>query len=279
MNLRVVTHKNWLANQFKALSSIQVTQDWGHDIDPETALDTYWWAPGAWVASAHKAGVHLPLLSCGVDWLPNLPKEYRGRRVQNKLLRDIFPGVTPEVFAKLPEVKHDGVPAKLYGPNVYLRETLDQYHLPEDTIWQLQEPMEFVTEARFWIAHRHIVASSPYRHRDWIWGAENRPLQPLWDNRMRKMTRFLDIVLSDPRVELPPGCVIDIGILEGGSPKVVEANAAWSSGPYDGDPTGILAAIKASHDFTGEHARWAWRHSPVFDRVQPLKIAKPVGAQ
>lgn len=275
MTLRIVTHKNWLADQFKALGSIQVIQDWGYDIDPDTALDTYWWAPGAWVASARKAGIRLPLLSCGIDWLPNLPMEYRGRKVQNKLLRDIYPGVTAETFAKLPEVKHDGVPAKLYGPKCYLRETLEQFRLPQDAVWQLSEPMAFVTEARFWIAHREIVASSPYRHRDWIWGSDLPSFAPVWKARMTKMTRFMQIMLDDENVKLPPGCVIDIGILEGGTPKVVEANAAWSSGPYDGDPAGIFEAIKASHDFEGKYPEWAWRHSPVFDKVRPLTIAKP----
>jgi hypothetical protein len=270
MTLRVVTHRNWLAEQFKQLDGVHVVQDFGLDFDPAN-LDDYWWAPGAWVARAYKSGMRLPLMSCGVDWLPNLPEAYRGRKVQNKLLAEIFPGRTQATFAKLPEVKHDGVPAKVYG-ECYLRETLNQYNLPAETIWQLQEPVEFVTEARFWIAHRHIVAFSPYRHRDWVWGAENRPFHPVWDARMSKMARFLDGMLSNMSVGLPRGCVIDVGITDDGDEMVIEANAAWSSGPYDGDPAGIFEAIKASHDFEGKYPEWAWRHSPVFDNVAPLKI-------
>lgn len=272
---RVVTHKRWLAEQFAPMGAIL---DHGFDIDPSTALDTFWWAPGAWVASARLAGVKLPLMSCGPSWLTMIPKEYVGRRVQNKLLADIFPGTTKPTFAKLPEVKHDGVPAQVYS-ECYLRDTLAQYGLPEDTIWQLQEPVEFVTEARFWIAHRKIVASSPYRHRDWVWGEENRPIQPLWDNRMSKMTRFMELVLGDLYVPIPPGCVIDIGILEGGTPKIIEANAAWSSGPYDGDPAGIFEAIKAAHDFEGKYPQWAWTHSPVFNKARPLKILELVAEE
>lgn len=264
----VVTHKRWLAEQFAPLGAVL---DHGFDIDPTTALDTYWWAPGAWVASAHRAGVQLPLLSCGVDWLPNLSEEYLGRRVWNSLLRDIPSGVTAETFVKLPEVKHDGVPAKLYGPNCYLRETLEQYHLPADTIWQLQEPMEFYAEARYWIVNGEIAASSLYRVGDTVWGS------PGWDSEI-----YLDCMYSAEEMDImarrvartvdaPPGYVLDIGMTEQG-PCVVEANAAWSSGPYDGDPAGIFEAIKASHDFEAAYPRWAWRHSPVFDRARPLKI-------
>lgn len=272
MNLRIVTRKRWLAEQFAPLGGVI---DHGFDIDPDTALNTYWWAPGAWVASARKAGVQLPLLSCGIDWLPKLPKEYRGRKVQNKLLREIFPGITAPTFVKLPEVKHDGVPAKVYG-ECYLRETLAQHNLPEDTIWQLQEPVEFQIEARFWIAHGRVTAESLYRIGNLIWGyngferAAQRVRTP-W-GAMRYLAKEVAHT-----VDAAPGYTLDIGMTRRG-PFVVEANAAWSSGPYDGDPVGILAAIKASHDFAGDYPQWAWRHSPAFDRVAPLKIVKSVMA-
>lgn len=50
---RIVTHRNWLAEAFKPFGAVQ---DFGFDIDPTTAGETLWWAPGAWVASAHKTG-------------------------------------------------------------------------------------------------------------------------------------------------------------------------------------------------------------------------------
>ena len=98
---RVVTHKRWLAELFQPMGAVI---DHGFDIDPATALDTIWWAPGAWVASAHLSGVQLPLLSCGPDWLANVPREYRGRDVRNVTIDEIPHGKTGPTFAKLPEV-------------------------------------------------------------------------------------------------------------------------------------------------------------------------------
>lgn len=282
MTFRVVTHKRWLADQFAPLGAVI---DHGFDVDPETAMDTIWWAPGAWVASAAKAGVKLPLMSCGPDWLCNLPYEYRGRHVQNKVLSDIFPGKTRATFAKLPEAKHDAAPAKVYSDDCYLRATLSQFNFPADTVWQLQEPIEFVTEARFWIAHDKITAHSFYRvpdiiHRDLIWGG---PFFDEWvtsastvsyrnECLYRMQTMIRDLVNN---VATPPGFVLDMGITADGEVLVVEANAAWSSGPYDGDPAGIYQAIVASHDFDGRYPEWSWRHNPVFNNVAPLKISKP----
>jgi len=267
---RVVTHKRWLAELFQPMGAVI---DHGFDIDPTTALDTIWWAPGAWVASAHLSGIQLPLLSCGPDWLVHLPQRYSGRRVENKVLADITPGKLEPTFAKLPEVKHDGVPARAYG-ECYLRDTLAQYNLPAETVWQLQEPVDFRIEARFWIAHRKIVAESPYRIGTMIWGYNGfeRAGQRLIKSRTYATMRdFIQTVLTDDGVDIAPGCTIDVGMTTDG-PLIVEANAAWSSGPYDGDPAGIHAAIVASHDFEGRYPQWTWRHSPVFDKARPLHL-------
>lgn len=265
---RVVTHKNWLAEQFSGLGAVQ---DFGFDIDPTAASETVWWAPGAWVASALKAGVRLPLTSCGPHWLQNLPQSYTGRKVRTQPLNHVTPWDVDEVFVKLPEAKTDNFPARVHSAK-YLRETLKQYHLPPETLIQLQDVVEFVTEARFFIAHDTITACSLYRHRDWIWGSD-AAFPPLERLVTRKLERFVNIVLTDPHVMRPPGFVLDVGILEGGSPKVVEANAAWSSGPYDCDPAGVLKAITAAHDFDGAYPQWAWQPNPVFDKAGPLRVA------
>lgn len=271
---RVVTHKRWLAEQFAPMGAVQ---DFGFDIDPETATETIWWAPGAWVASALAAGVELPLLSCGADWLSNLPREYRGRAVGNYLLHDIFPGKTRAMFAKLPEAKLDWVPARVYAADSYLRRTLEGFGLPEDTVWQLQDPVEFFCEARFWIAHRQIVARSFYRIGDAIWGSDDFEKKVSlsyaagWAFDMR---HFAEEVAAN--VDAPPGYVLDVGVTTEEDVLVVEANAAWSSGPYDGDPAGVFAAIEASHDFEGRYPQWRYRPHAALHKAGPLKLASPV---
>ncbi|ORA57319.1 hypothetical protein BST24_23880 [Mycobacteroides franklinii] len=264
----MITHRNWLADVFKAFGAVQ---DFGFDIDPVSALDTYWWAPGAWVASAHKAGVTLPLLSCGPYWLDRLPARYLGRPVRTMPLSELSNGVDL-AFVKLPEAKVDSCPARVYDSG-RLVDTWRQFGFPDDTLVQLQGVVDFVTEARFFIAYGEILASSLYRHRDWVWGAPEPPVDPLYENKMRKMERFARTVLDDPEVTYPPGFVLDIGITSDGNPKVIEANAAWSSGPYDCEPAGVVAAIKASHDHEGQHSEWLWRNhtNPIWAHAGALK--------
>lgn len=248
---RVVTRKNWLADLFKPFGAVQ---DFGFDIDPNTALETHWWAPGAWVASVSKAGVDLPLLSCGPYWLEHLPRRYTGRDIRTVAQADLPNDSAHPLFLKLPEAKIDSCPARIYDTG-QLADTWRQFRFPDNTLVQQQSVMEFVTEARFFIAAGAITASSLYRHRDWLWGAEDTPhLQ----SELRTMDRFVRGVLDDPAVAYPPGFVLDVGIAQDGKVRVIEANAAWSSGPYDADPAGVYAAIKASHDHLDVHRKWRW---------------------
>jgi len=276
---RIVTHKNWLAEQFAPLGA---TQDFGFDIDPATARDTIWWAPGAWVASALKSGVRLPLMSCGPYWLDELPMRYRGRYVFTgtvEYLRQIWDedpdgGFDGKYFIKLPEAKLEHFSARIHDYNRHWATTIDQYHLPGDALIQIQEPVEFVIEARFWIVHGEVVAESLYRIDDKVWGEEGfGPVQPKFTGMpvmMDEMHRLAAAVAEE--ISAPPGYVLDVGITTDVDPFVVEANAAWSSGPYDGDPAGVFKAIEASHDFDGRYPQWAWNPNPVLHKAGPLKV-------
>ncbi|MDD4865632.1 MAG: ATP-grasp domain-containing protein [Mycobacterium sp.] len=278
---RVVTHKNWLAAQFAPMGAVQ---DFGFDIDPDSAGKTIWWAPGAWAASALLAGVRLPLMSCGPGWLDHLPRRFTGRRVQtvpvSEVSEQVADGWPDEVFAKLPEAKAERFPARLRGSR-HLADDLVQYALPSDTLVQIQAPVEFKTEARFWIAHGEITAHSFYRLHDvidgeLIWGSEgfeNAVTGPAavihHHDCLRRMGDSLRELLGD--TPTPPGVVIDMGITTDDAVLVVEANAAWSSGPYDADPSGVFRAIAAAHDFADEYPEWAWHPNPALYKAGPLK--------
>lgn len=276
---RVVTHKNWLAEQFAPMGAVQ---DHGFDIDPRWASQTIWWAPGAFVAAARKAGVHLPLMSCGPRWLGYLPTEWRGRVVTTRTVKqwmgdsyELGGPVNSNAFVKLPEAKLDNFPARIHLFNRHFPATLAQYNLPEDTLVQVQGVVDFVMEARFWIAHGEITTGSYYRAHNTVWGDEE------WDDVVALMRPVLNSSMCARASAIakemagPPGYVLDCGVTNKGAVLVVEANAAWSSGPYDGDPAGIYEAIKASHDFDGKYPQWAWSPNPVLYGVQPLKVMTP----
>jgi len=276
---RIVTHRNWLAEAFKPFGAVQ---DFGFDIDPATALETLWWAPGAWVASARKAGVDLPLLSCGPRWLDRLDTSYTRRRVETLLLEDVplflpdWVKLHDQVFVKLPEAKVDSFPAALHGTK-FLADNLAQYRLPGSALVQIQEPVTIMCEERYFIANGRITANSLYKFGEQIWGSDGFDLLSEyaavlhWRNLMH---RFACDVVAE--VAAPPGWVLDVGLNEDGDPLVIEANAAWSSSPYDADPQGVIEALTAAHDFEGQHPEWAWRHNPVFDSVGALRTPSSV---
>lgn len=264
---RVVTHKNWLAAIFQPFGAVQ---DFGFDIDPGTALSTYWWAPGAWVARASKAGVDLPVLSCGPYWLDRLPMPYVGRVVRTVPLSALTNDSAGPVFLKLPEAKIDSCPARVYD-TPRLADTWRQFGFPETTLVQQQSVVDFTTEARFFIADGALTTGRPYRHRDWTWGTGTTPDLSV---EMRILEQLATAVLGDPEIARPPGFVLDVGLTSGGKALVIEANAAWSSNPYDADPAGVVAAIKASHDFHNLHSNWLWSHrtNPTWTTAAPLKV-------
>lgn len=274
-DFRVVTHRNWLADQFKPFGAVQ---DWGFDINPDTAYDTIWWAPGAWVASAAKAGVKLPLLSAGPYWLDDLPVKYRGRAVRTLSIEDscALIGQLPDqdFFVKLPEAKLESFPARVHAFNRHWRTTISQYGLPSDTLIQLQEPRQFGPEARFFIAHGKVVADSFYKFDGpVIWG------DPAFDDLKMSHRHLLSALRTYVKVliknvKLPPGVVIDVGCDETGAAYVIEANAAWSSSPYDADPEGVIQAVTAAHDFNDDHPQWRWKPNPVFNNVGALKVTR-----
>lgn len=275
---RIVTHRNWLAKHFAEFGAVQ---DFGFDIDPDTAEGTIWWAPGAWVACAYQSGVRLPLTLCGHRWMETLPWDYKRRTIIVRKIEDITDdpgaGQSERVHVKLPEAKLDSFPATVFSRK-YLASTLRQLHVPDGTLMQLSDVVNFTRECRFWIAHGRITAHSWY-YVDGL-ASDHPAFTPGAEREVERMAVVAERLLTE--VDCPPGFTLDIGLTDDLSPDaiplVVEANAAWSSSPYDGNPRGIVESIVASHDFAGDYSRWRWRPNPVYGTVQPLKWAKPAGA-
>lgn len=264
---RVVTHRNWIAEHFADFGAVQ---DFGFDIDPETAEDTVWWAPGAWVARVWASGIRLPLTLCGPRWMENLGRHHSQRLIVVRRVDEVFDLLPSDRedknwHVKLTEAKLDSFPAAVF-PRRYLATSLAQFHTPPETLLQLSEVVDFTRECRFWIAHGKITAHSWYLIDGWLWDAEDFPADtPVPE----EMFAAAEAVLAD--TQCPPGFTLDMGYTSDGRILVVEANAAWSSSPYNGDPGGIVESIVASHDFTGAYRRWRWRPNPVYGVVQPIK--------
>jgi hypothetical protein len=59
-------------------------------------------------------------------------------------------------------------------------------------------------------------------------------------------------------VEGPPGYALDLGVTVDGQVTVLRAWPAWAVEPLHADPTGVFAALAASHDFDHTNERWRW---------------------
>lgn len=275
--LRVVTHRNWLAEQFKPYGGVQ---DFGFDITADTALDFAWWAPGEWVARADAAGVPIPLTSCGADWVSrmDIPESWIRRRVETvpagqaiEVSKE-FKGDT--IFVKLPEMKTDVFPAHLVFKN-HLGQVLASPLLGEDTLVQLSEEIQFSCEARFFVAHHRVVAQSWYQ-RDGLWWAEDGFVGGT-DYEMSVLSELAHAVAAQRKS--PCGYTVDIGLIRGKqyAPAIVEFNAAWSSNPYDADMAGVVEAVRASNahtlgDVDRAHAESCW----LFDVTSVPGVRRPL---
>ncbi len=268
--LRVVTHRNWLAAQFAPYGGVQ---DFGMDIDPESALDTVWWAPGEWVARAAATGVALALTSCGADWVSRMgiPESWVQRRVitvpAGSALEDANGLEGDTIFVKLPEAKTDVFPARLVFRQ-HLVQALASPLLSEDTIVQLSEEIQFSCEARFFVAHHRVVAASWYQHEGLWWMEEG--FSGGTAREMAVLTELAHEVAALP--ESPRGYTVDIGLVRGKppTPAIVEFNAAWSSNPYDADMRGVVESVRASNTHTLSGRDWKFDVANVPGVHRPL---------
>ena len=262
---RVVTHRAWLAHMFRREGGVQ---DFGLDITPESALDTLWWAPGHWVARAAVSGIQLPLTSCGQTWLTMHPEHRVQRRIAVVPARDVTHMFdewrADELHVKLPEVKTDAFPAEVRDREKAL---LDCGRLCPDQLVQVSDASTFVNEARFFIANKTVAAWSWYRVGDHWFGDPEFSGQNTPDpHKVRGLATEIARTAKAPN-----GYSIDIGTAVDGTPLLIEANAAWSSNPYDADMTGVFASVVASHDFDGTQSPWRF-DTGQFGKVAPLRL-------
>ena len=137
---------------------------------------------------------------------------------------------------------------------------------------QVSEPVRFGDEARFFLANGEVTAWSHYRVADRWWGEDGFDVTAA-------RTKDTDMLLAMARrvaqaYATPPGFVADIGILRGcGQPQteLIEVNASWSSNPYDAEPEGVFASIRAAHDFDNEHPGRRF-DTDQYGTVPPLRL-------
>jgi hypothetical protein len=196
----------------------------------------------------------LALIEAPNDWLVHLPMHYRKRHIEVATLARARTMSQP-TFVK-PADGRKSIEAKVYQsgtelPSVDLFPDTTQVFLVEPVIWEI--------EFRCFIREREIMTMSPYlREGELVETAEGT-----WEASSMEYEQarsFVEKLLADQQVSLPPALVIDVGNIRGKGWAVIEANAAWGAGIYGCNPAGILpvlarACIRRDH-LTEEDAVW-----------------------
>lgn len=171
------------------------------------------------------------LLEPDVGWLPNLPEAHRLRNVE----------LTTYAAAASDSRRRFVKPAdeKSFAPGVYESGAALSRQVDPGTPVLSAEPVSFVVEFRAFVCKREVAALSPYIRAGEL---ESDASDVEWAGARDALSRLL----ANPAVELPPGVVVDVGLVEGRGWAVVEANPAWGSGICACEPDGVLRTLLAA---------------------------------
>ena len=123
----------------------------------------------------------------------------------------------------------------------------------------VSEPVHWDIEFRFFVRERRVMSFSSYwrndhstRREDGTWEAGSEEVE--------EAQHFIDVVLADVSVKIPPAIVIDVGKIADCGWAVIEANAAWAAGIYGCDPLQVLSVLERAcihrDELSIESASW-----------------------
>jgi hypothetical protein len=226
------------------------------DVSSYTIL-SYWMA-GGYAARLQRAGLAPNLVAPGQNWLSEvseLDETLTCRKIFTTKIIELPTGAL--LFAKPAEAKIESIPAgKYFAEN--LMEICKNEGVPADTLFQWTDTLLNLNhEHRFFIADGHIHTGSPYLIDGSIYSSAM--VSPYFSDAYEVAESFLKILESNRK--LPPALTLDVGRDEdSGEWLIIEANPAWSSGPYGADPSEILKVLERACSWTEgrDDAKWLW---------------------
>jgi len=178
----------------------------------------------------------LALIEPPFSWLVTLPERYRQRQVSLVELAEARLLEGP-LFAKPADDKCFSAGVFSSGAEIGASDLL-----PKDIPVLVSEVVSFVVEYRFFILNRTVSAYSVYLRNGIVAEA---PLEEDFDDSVES-NNFINILLSDDSVAIPPAVVIDVGKLHDGTWVIVEANPLFGSGICHCEPDAVLPALARS---------------------------------
>lgn len=165
-------------------------------------------------------------------WLPNLPDEFRKRRIALMPCREARKLINP-AFMKPPNDKS-------FAAQVCTGVDLPKEYDDEAPVL-VAEIVRWEIEFRCFVLDREPQTISIYLRN----GQTQRELRfAASESELAEAEAFVRTVLADHRVDLPRAAVLDVGVIVGRGWAVVEQNAAWGAGIYGCDPQAVLRTLR-----------------------------------
>lgn len=144
-------------------------------------------------------------------------------------------------------------------------------HLADDVPVLISDVVQWEIEFRCFLLDGKVVTLSPYLRNQNRLETEDGSF-PATDAEFAAAEEFAHHVARESAGMLPPGVVIDIGLMRNGATRewaVIEANQAWGAGIYGGDPAAVLPILRrvciATKLLSGADRLWGG------EAVQPLQ--------
>lgn len=210
---------------------------------------TCYWMSGGYAARMRRIGLASNLTAPGQSWLSTVDESLTGREIVTDTFSAMPSGIP--LWAKPAEAKIDSVVAGKYTKDdIALSIKVD--NIPSSTLFQWTESIMSINhEHRFFVADGKVMTGSPYLIDGVVY--HSTMTSPYYDDAYKAAKRVVK-ALGDNQ---PPAYTLDMGRNENTKQWIiVEANPAWSSGPYGCDPREILKTLDVACNSTD--SRWAW---------------------
>jgi hypothetical protein len=185
---------------------------------------------------AHK--LSYALLDAPLDWLTHLPLLYRKRAIQFMTLAEARNLAHPTFIKPAGE--------KVFAAAVYSSsEPLPpaDESISDTTPVLTSEPVSWDIEFRFFVRERQVTTFSSYWRVDHLTRLDDETWEAL-PTEVADARDFMQALLANPSVPLPPAIAIDIGRIHDRGWAVIESNAAWAAGIYGCEPHQILPVLE-----------------------------------
>jgi hypothetical protein len=133
--------------------------------------------------------------------------------------------------------------AKVYDDGTQLPQADERGALPGDVPVLVSDIVQWDLEFRCFILEGKVVGLSPYlRQGERVETAEGEFVAT--DEEYADAEAFAGRVAATPGINLPPGVVVDVGIIRDRGWAVIEANSGWASGIYGCGASAILPVLR-----------------------------------